>query len=25
MLSFAADTETGLVQYEDYITLLELQ
>ncbi|KAG8469626.1 hypothetical protein KFE25_006081 [Diacronema lutheri] len=25
MLSFAADTETGLVHYEDYITLLELQ
>ncbi|KAJ1627190.1 EF-hand calcium binding domain 2 [Pavlovales sp. CCMP2436] len=24
MLSFAADTETGLVHYEDYITLLEL-
>jgi Ca2+-binding EF-hand superfamily protein len=25
MLSFAADTETGMVHYDDYITLLDLQ
>lgn len=25
MLSFAANAETGLVQYDDYVTLLELQ